>query len=168
MTWIRNHGHATLTGTQIDQSIGTVGRGDTLLRCIYGWSVRCAGSAFLAAGMAQMSVFFGVQTIDSGSGHSTSSVTGEPTTEVDPPLERWLGWEGRRLSMEATYRPTFLGDGATWTTSPDAPESDRQGQVLANTESGAHLIVYASFNSISLPPGLDVAELTWYANILYT
>jgi hypothetical protein len=142
--------------------VAHVPSGNTLLRIRFGWGFIGTTSDTVALHTVMLNAqVFGLCTV--APGHTPPNAR-TASSDVAPPLERWLWWEARVPQVSAL---SVTAGVVTWQDSPQSEPDDAKGQVAANVAGGSNLDVYASW-----APGLGwdasgQADVWYWASVGY-
>lgn len=163
-TWVRTV-LANLSYTSGHHIIVNVPRGATLLRVHFGWGFYGDTSATtdLQSVSQNLQVMGIVTTV--GNGTETVPDARSSSSDVAPPTQRWIYWEGRAPRLAAYDGTAAL---AFWQDSGAQEPVDTKGQVSGKTiASGDTLNVWASWAAAGAWDATGNVNLWLYASALY-
>lgn len=160
-TWVRTV-QAALSWTADSSLIAAVDPGNTVVRIRFAWGFY--GYTAPSAGLSNIqgnAMVLGLCSVP-----STDSVPNPRTTstDVDPPLQRWLWWEARIPSVKA-----YSSDGnvVVWEASDPQETVDSKGMVTANVGAGDTLGIWASWAPGTAWDASGAAYVWYSASLLY-
>lgn len=163
VSWTRtvqaNFGFATGSS-----KVASIPQGNTLLRVRFGWGFygTTSNTASITA-IAQNIMVFGLVTLASTDEATIPNPRTNPT-DPDPPLSRWLWWEGRAPDISA-----YSDDGGliAWRDSRLQEAADGKGMVAGNVGDGDTLDLWASWSPADVWDTSGSAYLWFWASVAY-
>jgi len=163
VNWVRTV-NANLSWAAGSAKMASIPSGNTLLRVRFGWGF--AGTSAATASLVNIAgnvQIFGLVTLPSTDEATVPNPRTEPY-DPDPPLSRWLWWEGR---APVAHTLNATEDIVTWTDSRLQEPADGKGQVAGNVPAGDTLDLWATWAPAAAWDASGTAYLWYWASIAY-
>lgn len=165
-SWLTAHGQPTFATSLISQLAVSIPAGHTLKRVIFNWKLAAIVNQSDTNQIIASSNYFGMQTYASTRTPPPPDPSALPLTTTNPPMERWLHWERRRLLPRTQTLMPNGSMGIVCTDDGTSGDIDNYGQVIANVTAPATLDIWFTWRFLSWPPNPSTTTCAWWLRAL--